>query len=32
MSADPQISEWGNPHGEDPCIRTPIHNVRRGTR
>ena len=32
MPADPQVSEWGNPHGEDPCIRAPIHNARRGTR
>ena len=32
MSRDPQISEWGNPRGEDPRIRAPIHNARRGTR
>ena len=26
------MSEWGNPAGEDLAIRTPIHNVRKGTR
>ena len=28
---DPEISEWGNPHGKTPCIHTPIHNVWKGT-
>ncbi len=26
------MSEWGNPHEQTSCIRTPTHNVRRGTR
>ena len=32
MREDPQVSEWGNPCGEDPHIRGGIHSPRRGTR
>ena len=32
MPVDPRMSEWGNPHGEIPCIPARIHSAGRGTR